>query len=157
MNGIIVLKYALTDGPFLIIPGKQYDKDQCNALVQIYEGHLIEENLFNFQSEIHLPEECTLVADRQLQGCYSAYYHNSKNKIEFVLNNPQGRNLARQVINTLETKEINKFTKKLLPESKHLLDSYMSASWDHYALNLLGLKKAKAAHDFISKLEASND
>ena len=142
MNGIIVLTYALTDGPFLIIPGKQYDKDQCNALVQIYEGHLIEENLFNFQSEIHLPEECTLVADRQLQGCYSAYYHNSKNKIEFVLNNPQGRDLAYQVIDNLEAKKIKKFCNQLSEGSQNHFDS----------IQPLHLEKAETARKIIRLL-----
>ena len=142
MNGIIVLKFALTDGPFLVIPGQLYDKDQCNALVQIYKGDFIEENLFNFQSEIHLPKECTLVVDRQLQGSYPEYYHNNKNKIEFVINNPQGRDLAYKVIDNLELKKIKKFCNQLSEGSQNHFDS----------IQPLHLEKAETARRIIRLL-----
>jgi len=157
---IIVLKYALTSGPFLVIPGQAFGEHQCDAVVQIYEkpaSYYEGKELLQLQGLDQLPSECGLRVDPQLNGFGASYFYNTKSNVEFVLNNPQGRSLALRVFNNLEIKVIQKFKNQLVPESQHLFDSYTIDYWHHHALQPFRLRQAEAARAFISKLEESND
>lgn len=148
-KGIIVVKYALSSGPFLVVPGQQFGKHECNALVEIYEDSAPlanPEKPLALQGLDQLPTRCCVKVDPQLNGFYSSYFYNTEGKVEFVLNNPQGQDLAYKVIDNLEIEENKKFHAKLTYVSQARFDSVQP----------FHLKKAKAARDFITNLEVSN-
>jgi len=143
---IIVLKYALSSGPFLVIPGQRFGKRECDAIVQIYKkGNHSQSwgyNLLELQGLDQLPQECGLRVDHQLNDLCSSYFYNTKNTLEFVLNNPQGRDLAYKVIDNLELKKIKKFCNQLSEGSQNHFDS----------IQPLHLEKAETARKIIRLL-----
>ena len=132
-TSFIILKYALTTGPFIV--GSDYDKVECGTYDQKTHDLIpYDDNYLDYDWDASQKE--TLVLSKY---SHLTFYHNNGLKyLEFVPNTPLGRGLAMKYITFIEQKKLASMAKQLTTEGEHF-----EFPWG------VGIKKAQDAKRFI--------
>jgi hypothetical protein len=132
-TSFIILKYALTTGPFIV--GSDYDKVECGTHDQKTHDLIpYDDNHLRYDWDASQKE--TLVLSK---SSHLTYYHNNGLKsLEFVPNTPLGKGLALKYITFIEQKKLASMAKQLTTEGEHF-----EFPWG------VGIKKAQDAKRFI--------
>jgi hypothetical protein len=136
-TSFIILKYALTTGPFIV--GSDYDKVECGTHDQKTHDLIpYDDNYLDYDWDASQKE--TLVLSK---SSHLTFYHNNGLKyLEFVPNTPLGRGLAMNYITFKEQKKLDSMAKQLTTEGEPF-----AFPWG------VGIKKAQDAKRFIEGMK----
>jgi len=137
MHTFIILKYALTTGPFIV--GSDYDKVECGTQDQKTHDLIpYDDNYLTYDWDASQKETLILSKSSSL----TFFHNNNLNSLEFVPNTPLGRGLALNYITHLEERKLASIAKQLIIEGQPF-----EFPWG------VGIKKAQDAKRFIITAE----